>query len=338
MNAALNIAVIGSGRIGKIHIANLLQHVAGARVVAVSDPLIDDSADWLSAMGVRAQYKDHRKMLAAETLDAVFVCSSTDSHLQIITELARAGKHIFCEKPIDVSAEGVKEILRVVEDAGVTFQVGFNRRFDHNFAALQQRVQSAEVGVLHLIKITSRDPAPPPIEYIRTSGGIFLDMTIHDFDMIRFLSGSEVRSLSVAGAALIDPAIAEAGDIDTALITLWLENGALALIDNSRQAVYGYDQRVEVFGSKGMMRVENDLPSTLRVLTAEGERGEKPLHFFLERYAQAYRSEAESFVDAVLAEREAVVSGRDGLMPIYIALAAQRSLAERRVVDLEEVI
>ena len=231
----------------------------------------------------------------------------------------------------------VKRALAAVEKAGVKLQVGFNRRFDHNFRRIHDLVKSGAVGAPHLVLVSSRDPAPPPPEYVKVSGGIFLDMTIHDFDMVRFLSGSEVVEVYATGAVLIDPAIGQAGDVDTAVITLTFENGAIGVIDNSRRATYGYDQRAEVFGSKGSASSSNDTSSTVLLSDGEGVRGDKPLYFFLERYRQAFADELRAFFDAVANDRPTQVTGLDGLKPVLIGLAARKSLVEHRPVRIAEI-
>jgi myo-inositol 2-dehydrogenase / D-chiro-inositol 1-dehydrogenase len=333
----VRVGVIGTGRIGRIHTTNLMRRIEGATVAAVADPFVDNAREWLDPLGVPEIHKDYKAVLGNPEVDAVYVCSSTDTHAQIVEEAAAAGKHIFCEKPIDLDVAKVRGALEKVERAGVTMMVGFNRRFDHNYAALQAAVAAGEVGQVHLVKITSRDPQPPPIDYVKVSGGLFLDMTIHDFDMARFLSGSEVTAVSAAGTVLVSNEIGAAGDIDTAVITLWFENGAIGVIDNSRQAVYGYDQRAEVFGSKGMVRTENDTETRVIRTTAEGPRSDKPLWFFLERYAEAYARESEAFVRALREGTTPPTTGADGLAPMLIGGAARKSLEEKRVVTIAEV-
>jgi len=333
---SVRIGVIGTGRIGRIHATNLSGRVPGATLVAVADPKIDLAREWIAELGVPGVYEDYHRILEDKTIHAVYVCSSTDTHAQIVSEAADAGKHIFCEKPIDLSAEKVKAALSRVKAAGVTMQVGFNRRFDHNFAAVQKSVAAGDIGQVQLVKITSRDPEPPPLEYVKVSGGLFLDMTIHDFDMARFLAGSDVVEVSATGAVLVNEEIGEAGDVDTAVITLRFANGAIGVIDNSRQAVYGYDQRVEVFGSKGMLRAENDTQTRVSRMAVDGEHGEKPLWFFLERYMAAFAAESEAFVTALREGKDAPVGGADGLKPILIGLAARKSLDTKRAVAVEE--
>ena len=331
------IGVIGTGRIGRIHAGNLQQRIAGVEVAAVADPYVKHASAWLDELGIERRETDYRKIIEDPSIDAVYVCSSTDTHADIVIEAAAAGKHIFCEKPIDLDVVKVKRALESVEAAGVTLQIGFNRRFDHNFAAVRQAIVDGRVGDVHIIKVTSRDPEPPPADYVKVSGGIFMDMMIHDFDMVRFLSGGEVTAVSAAGAVLVDSAIGEAGDVDTAVVTLHVDNGAIAVIDNSRKAVYGYDQRVEVFGSAGMVRAENDVPTTVQVTGVDGSSGSTPLWFFLERYAEAFLEESREFVAALVDGRKPSVGGNDGLAPLYLALAAKKSLDEGRTVQISEV-
>ena len=251
MSKKLRIGVIGAGRIGKLHANNLASRVPNAELAAVSDVYEPAAKELAEKLGVPAYYSDYHKILEDPTIDAVFICSSTDTHSPISMEAAKAGKHIFCEKPIDHDIDKIRPVLEEVKKAGVKYQVGFNRRFDRNFKHVHDVVQAGGIGDVHIVKVTSRDPEAPPLSYVKVSGGIFVDMTIHDFDMVRYLSGSEVEEVSAFGACLVNPEIGQAGDVDTCIITLKFANGALGVIDNSRQAVYGYDQRIEVFGSKG---------------------------------------------------------------------------------------
>ncbi|MBZ4644512.1 MAG: iolG, partial [Clostridia bacterium] len=257
MSKKIKVGVIGAGRIGKIHAQSVTYHIPEAEVKTIADVYADKIKDWAHSLGIENVTNDYHDILNDPEIDAVLICSSTDTHSQITIEAAKAGKHIFCEKPIDYDLDRIHAALKAVEEAGVKFQVGFNRRFDHNFKQVRELIKAGKIGEPHIIKITSRDPEPPPVEYVKVSGGIFLDMTIHDFDMARYLSGSEVEEVYAQGAVLVDPAIGEAGDVDTAVITLKFKNGAIGIIDNSRKAVYGYDQRVEVFGSKGCVTVSN---------------------------------------------------------------------------------
>lgn len=333
----LKVGIIGAGRIGKVHTESITKYVPNAEVKAIADPFMNDATEeWAKKMGVKEIYKDYKEILNDKEIEAVLVCSSTDTHSQISLEALQAGKHVFCEKPVDHDLGRIKKVLDEVKVSGKKFQVGFNRRFDHNFKAIKDAVVGGKVGEPHIIRVTSRDPEAPPAEYVKVSGGIFLDMTIHDFDMVRYLSGSEVEEVFAAGAVLVDPAIGEAGDIDTAIITLKFANGALGVIDNSRRAAYGYDQRAEVFGSKGSVATANDASSTAVLSTEEGIVSEKPLYFFLERYMQSFAEEVRQFVEAIINDTEVPVNANDGLQPVLIGLAAKKSLEEGRPVKLSE--
>ncbi len=318
--------VVGAGRIGTIHAGNLIS-MPGVRLKSIADPYLDPE-QW-SARGVEP-FLDPADVLGDSDIEAVLICSPTPTHAEFTEAAARAGKHVFCEKPIDLDPARVTRTLEVVAGAGAKLQVGFNRRFDPTFSRLRQAVVDGEIGDVHLVKIVARDPSPPPPEYVRDSGGMFLDMTIHDFDMVRFLSGSEVEEVHAYGAVLIDPAIGEAGDIDTAVVTLKLASGALAVIENSRRAVFGYDQRIEVFGSKGGIEAFNESPCQVRLRTGVGERAENPLYFFLERYQRSFVAELDAFFAAIRDELQPPVTGRDGLIPLLIGDAARRSMRENR--------
>ncbi len=333
----LNIGIIGAGRIGKVHMQSITYNVPSAKVLGITDVFKDGLQELADKYGIPKVYNDYKEMLADEEIDAVLVCSSTDTHADISIEAAKAGKHIFCEKPVDLTPEKVKAVIAAVEKAGVKLQVGFNRRFDHNFAHVRSLINEGKVGNLELIKITSRDPEPPSAEYAAVSGGMFLDMTIHDFDMARFLAGSDVTEVYVNATCLVDPAIGEAGDVDTAIINLKFENGALGVIDNSRRAAYGYDQRIEVFGSLGAAMAANDTPTNVTVMNADGVTTDKPLYFFLERYMQSFRDEMIQFVDAVQNDKATPTTGLDGLNSILVALAAKKSVAEGRAVKISEI-
>lgn len=339
MAQKLRLGIIGAGRIGKLHAENICYNVPSAQIMAVADVNLTPEIDaWAKGLGFAKVSKNPDDIIAAKDIDAVLVCSSTNTHADFTVAAARAKKHIFCEKPVDMSAAKVRAALEEVKKADVKLQVGFNRRFDHNFRRVREVAQSGAIGSIHIIKIASRDPAPPPVSYVKVSGGIFLDMMIHDFDMARFQAGSDITEVYAAGAVLVDPDIGAAGDIDTALVTLKFANGAIGVIDNSRQAVYGYDQRLEVFGSKGAARAENDAPSTVKVSTKEGVMGDKPLYFFLERYKGAFVAEINSFVDAVVNNKPVEVTGEDGLQDMYAAMAAGKSLKENRPVTIAEIL
>ena len=291
-----------------------------------------------SKLPVEKVTNNYQDLINDPAIEALVICSPTDTHAQYVIEAARAGKAIFCEKPLDLSLTRVKEVLAIVEACGVPLMIGFNRRFDANFKKVQTMVAEGNIGDPHIVKITSRDPGPPPISYIKVSGGLFLDMTIHDFDMARFLVGAEVNEVFAKAGVLVDKAIGEAGDIDTAVITLYFENGAIGVIDNSRKAVYGYDQRVEVFGSKGMVNADNNFPDTHRYYHSEGITGPLPYNFFMDRYTQAYLNEMHAFVQAITNKTPLPVTGRDGLMSMAIALAAKKSVAENRPVAVKEIL
>ena len=325
MSKKLRIGIIGAGRIGKLHANNLTSRVPNAELAAISDVYEPAAKELAEKLNVPNYYNDYHKILEDPSIDAVFICSSTDTHSPISIEAARAGKHIFCEKPIDHDLDKIKAVLEEVRKADVKYQVGFNRRFDRNFKHVHEVVQSGGIGDVQIVKVTSRDPEAPPLSYVKVSGGIFVDMTIHDFDMVRYLSGSEVTEVSAVGACLVNPEIGQAGDVDTCIITLKFANGALGVIDNSRQAVYGYDQRIEVFGSKGCITADNETPNNTTLYTADGVTKEKPLWFFLERYNDAFIAEENAFVDACLNGTDTAVGAFDGLQPVLIAIAAKES-------------
>jgi len=322
----LKIGVVGAGRIGKLHVTNLMTRVSGANVVAVTDVVAESAKALAAQFGIPKVYGDYHELVNDPEIDAVFVCSSTDTHSAIAYDAVMAGKHVFCEKPIDFDLDRIKKVIDAVEKKGVKFQVGFNRRFDRNFKHVRDTVQAGTIGNPHIVMVTSRDPAPPPISYVKVSGGIFLDMMIHDFDMVRYLSGSEVTEVYTNGVVLVDPAIGEAGDVDTAIVTLKFANGAIGVINNSRKAVYGYDQRVEVFGSKGCITADNETPNLTTLYTEDGVMREKPLYFFLERYNDAFIAEEQGFVNSVLEDKPTLVNATDGLKPVLIAMAAKKSL------------
>ncbi|MDP6932172.1 MAG: inositol 2-dehydrogenase [Myxococcota bacterium] len=325
----MKLGVIGAGRIGQLHAETLALRVPGAQLVGVAD--IHRTAAQTLAERHGAAVMEAEALLAS--VDAVVIASSTDSHATFIEAAAAAGRHIFCEKPVDLSLERIDQALQAVAEAGVTLQVGFNRRFDPNFAHVQQQVRQGGVGDVHLVRITSRDPGPPPLDYVRVSGGLFLDMTIHDFDMARFLAG-EVTHVQATGAVRVDPAIGEAGDIDTAVVVLEHTSGAITTIDNSRKAIYGYDQRVEVFGSGGMVWAENNSAHRTGLADGAGLHAPRPLDFFMDRYTESYVRELTAFVQCVRDGSEPPVTGADGRAPVVIGLAAQRSMAEGRRVAI----
>ena len=337
-SSKLGVGVVGTGRIGKLHIQHLSQDIPEAEVIAICS-LDSESVETLSQQyNILEATTNYRTLLTNPKIDAILVASSTDTHVEICQAAAKAGKHIFCEKPIALDIAEIDETLAIVERASVKFQVGFNRRFDVNFRRVREAVASGEIGEPHILRITSRDPSPPPLEYVKVSGGMFLDMTIHDFDMARFLIDDEVVEVYAIGDVRVNPKIGDAGDIDTAIITLRFQNGVLATIDNSREAVYGYDQRVEVFGSKGMVTVGNLSTDTVTLHNNAGRHAANPPYFFVERYKDAYLSELQAFVMCILEDTQTPVSGEDGRAPIVMGYAALKSLHENRPVKLSEIV
>lgn len=334
----VTVGIIGAGRIGKVHTASICNIVKNATIKTIADPFMnEETANWAKSMGVSNTTKDYKEILADPEIDAVLICSSTNTHSPISVEAIKAGKHVFCEKPIDHDVDKIKEVIDALKDSKVKYQVGFNRRFDHNFEAVRNAVAAGKIGDPHIIKVTSRDPEPPSAEYAAVSGGMFLDMTIHDFDMVRYLAGCDAEEIYVQSAVLVDPAIGEAGDVDTAVITIKMENGAIAVIDNSRKAAYGYDQRAEVFGSKGMVATTNDTESSAVLSTADGVTGEKPLYFFLERYMQSFAKEVNCFIQAIENDTDTPLGVLDGLKPVLMGIAAKKSVEEHRPVRISEI-
>ncbi|MCL2580795.1 MAG: inositol 2-dehydrogenase [Oscillospiraceae bacterium] len=332
------LGIIGAGRIGRVH-AESISRMAAAAVKTLADPFMSPEIEkWAAQLGVDKCVKDYKEIIADPAIDGVLICSPTDTHADISLEAIAAGKHVFCEKPVSQKLDEILAVKKALAASpNIKYLVGFNRRFDHNFKAARAAVEQGKVGEQHIVRITSRDPGPPPIEYIKVSGGLFMDMTIHDFDMLRYLTGSEVDEVFVRAANKVDPAIGQAGDIDTAVITLTMKNSVIAIIENSRKAAYGYDQRVEVFGSKGMVSIGNDAPSTAVISTEDGVTGEKPLHFFLERYMDAYVQEARDFVTAIENDTPVPVGIEDGLQSVLIAMACALSHKESRAVKMSEI-
>ncbi|CAH0145184.1 inositol 2-dehydrogenase [Roseomonas sp. CECT 9278] len=322
-------AQFGAGRIGAIHAANLAASGA-ARLAHVVD--VHEAAAATLAARHGALASDAVTALRDPLVDAVIIASSTDTHADLVIAAAKAGKAIFCEKPIDLSLARVDQALAVVQAAGVPMLVGFNRRFDPNFAELHRRIAAGAIGAVEQVVITSRDPGPPPLDYIRVSGGMFRDMTIHDFDMARLMLGEEPIEVFATGSALVDPAIAAAGDIDSAMVLLRTASGRMAHINNSRRAAYGYDQRVEVHGSLGRLTAGNRVATTVEQADAAAVATDKPLPFFLERYADAYRIELAAFIDAVRAGTPMPVGAKDGRQALVLAEAALQSLRDNRPV------
>ena len=333
----IRFGVIGVGRIGKIHIENLKYRIDGSDVVAISDVDSDELSKVAKHFDISITTKDFGEILKRKDVDAVVICSPTDTHAKIIQEAAAAKKHIFCEKPIDLSLDKINKTINSVSKNDVKFMVGFNRRFDPNFKKVHEITSTGKIGQPQILKITSRDPSPPPVEYLKASGGIFLDMTIHDYDMARYLVGSEVTEVYAKGNILVDSAFKEANDLDTVITLLSFENGAIGTIDNSRKAVYGYDQRVEVFGSEGMVTVKNNTLDNHIYYNTEGQHTALPLNFFMDRYTESYLVEMNTFLECIISDKEPPVSGNDGLIAVVIGLAAKKSAVENRSVKISEI-
>lgn len=327
----LRIGLLGCGRIGQVH-ARSVNALGTARIVALADA-VPEAAQAL-ARETGAEVREATAILTAGDIDAVVIGTPTDTHFDLIGKAAAAGKAIFCEKPVDMSVANIRTCMDLVADAGVPFFTGFNRRFDPNFASLRRRIAAGAVGAVELVTITSRDPAPPPISYIERSGGLFRDMMIHDFDMARFLMGEEFMRLHAVGSALVDPAIGTAGDVDTAAAVLTTASGRICQISNSRRAAYGYDQRIEVHGARGMLRAENQLETTVEHATEAGFARAPAQHFFLERYEAAFLAEMRAFVEAVTTGSPPDPSILDGLRAQILADAAAQSLETGQPVDL----
>jgi myo-inositol 2-dehydrogenase/D-chiro-inositol 1-dehydrogenase len=332
------VGVIGAGRMGKIHIENIVKNIPSLKLKIVADIKIDDQLEnWANNIGVQKLTKDVDDIYNDPEIDVLVIASSTDTHTNFIQKAAETNKDVFCEKPIGTDVIRIRETLEVVKKAGIKLMIGFNRRFDKNFKRIKESVATGHIGIPQLIKVTARDPVIPPIDYVKTSGGMFLDMTIHDWDMVCFQADSEVEEIYATGAVLIDPQIGKAGDIDTAAVILKLKSGAIGMVDNSRQAVYGYDQRVEVFGSKGCLIAGNESSNTVRLYTAEKINEDNIPYFFLERYMNSYCSELQYFVDCLKKNQKPVPNGEDALKNVLVSLAAQKSYEENRPVKISEI-
>ena len=336
MNRKINLAVIGTGRIGSMHVANIVNQVPEANLVAICDIRLDVAQAVADKWGITRVVRDYHELLADETIEAVLIATTTSTHAEIIKDCANAGKHIFCEKPIALDLAKIDESLEAVDLAGVKLQVGFNRRFDKSFQKVKQIVKSGELGRPCMLKITNRDPELPSKEFLRVSGGLFLDMTIHDFDMAQFQIG-EVTEVYATGSVLIDSELEEFGDLDTALITLKFKDGTIGSIDNSRQAVYGYDQRLEVFCLEGTAMAENEKENTVLKGNREGFLSSRVPNFFMQRYAPCYVDEVRQFLESVRDDLPTVVTGEDGRNAVVIGYAAWKSFHENRPVKISEI-
>lgn len=337
------IGVIGAGSVGRVHIENMMTMIPQAEIQAVSDPYPESYNEWASELGYPLAERDYKTIMADPEIEAVVICAPAALHGDFIIEAARAGKHVFCEKPFDYSIEKIVEAMAVVEESGIKLQLGFNRRFDHNFAKARKYVDEGKIGDVHVIKFTSRDPIPPAMGYFTAPGGehcsIYTDTTIHDFDLARFLNpGKEIVEVYAMGSKLINKDKPEITRDDTCVITLRFDDNSLAVIDNSWEAVYGYDQRGEVFGTKGAVTIENDIFSQATLNCAEGIIGEKPFVTFKDRYGLAYAEEVREFINAIQNDTEPKASGMDGLMSIVVAKACRKSAEENRPVKTAELM
>lgn len=332
----LKVGIIGAGRIGRVHANTLVTRVPTAEVVAIADIYEESAKSTSEKFNIPDYTTNPLELIRSSQIDAIVICSSTDTHTEFIVESAMAGKQIFCEKPIAHDLAEIDGALQIVADEGVKLQIGFNRRFDSNHIRIKQAIDNGEIGDPHMLTIISRDPAPPPIEYIKVSGGLMMDMMIHDFDMCRFLLG-EVEEIFAMADVKVDPAIGEAGDIDTAKVMLKFANGVIGTIDNSRQAVYGYDQRVEVFGSGGVAQSGNWYANQVTISDAKSVHRDLPMNFFMDRYTDSYANEMIAFVDAIVNDKPVPVVGNDGRVPVVMAMAGMLSIKENRPVKLSEI-
>ena len=331
----VRLAVLGMGRQGQIHSKNIAYRIPEAELVAVSD-ITMELADKVGIDGVD-RYDDYRKIMERDDIDAVVIATSTDTHEEVIRAAAEAGKDMFCEKPIATTLEAIDDVLQVVKQSGVKFMVGFNRRFDPTFGRVRQLVDDGTVGKPMIVNITSRDPQPPHLEYLKVCGGIFFDTTVHDFDMARFLSGDEIVEVYATGSVLVDERIGELGDLDTTMVTLKFKSGAVGSINNSRKTGYSYDQRVEVFGDKSCAFGGNETPTRVHYVNPEGTHSDVPLYFNIERYPEAFFGEIKAFADCLVNNVDPPVSGIDGRKAVVLSMAAKKSYEENRPVKVSEI-
>jgi myo-inositol 2-dehydrogenase/D-chiro-inositol 1-dehydrogenase len=328
------VGVIGAGRIGRMHTENLVHHIPEAEVRAVASPHLD--VGWAEGLGIPIRTADNSAVFSDPEIEAVVITAPSGLHSELIQQAAVAGKHVFCEKPVGFEDGPIEEAIAAAQAAGIQLQVGFNRRSDPSLLDLVEAVRDGQIGDVHTVRITNRDPKAPPIDFVKRSGGIFLDFLIHDFDTLRYLSGSEIVEIYATGGVLIDPEIGAAGDIDTAMVTARLANGALAVIDASRQAIYGYDQRFEVFGSSGSVAVDNTTPSRRVVSTTGGVVGRTPHDGFVSRYHEAFIGELRGFLAAVRGDSPVVAGADDALAAVRAAVAARESFNQNRPIRLAD--
>ena len=331
----MRVGLLGAGRIGKVHAQAISSH-PDSELVAVSDAFDKNAQALAKSYGCDVRTSD--EIIADRSIEAVLIATSTDTHSDLIEAAAAAGKAVLCEKPVDLSLERASACLGAVGDAASNIMIGFNRRFDPGFGALKAAIDAGEIGKPELLSIISFDPAPPPIDYIKVSGGLFRDMMIHDFDMANFIMGTAPVSISAVGTSVVDPAIGAAGDVDTAAVTMTYADGRIAVIKNSRRAAYGYDQRIEVLGSEGLLQAQNMLENTLVKSTTAGVSSAKPTYFFLERYMPAYKAEWTAFVEAVQSRSEMPVNLHDGVAALAMAEAATRSAKTGRPVAMADIL
>ena len=332
----VNIAVIGTGRMGSVHTRNLARLIPEANLVAVCDIRLEVAQAIADELGIRRVVRDYHELLEDKDIEAILIATSTDTHAFIMKDVAQARKHIFCEKPLALDLGSIDDALATVSKAGVKLQVGFNRRFDKSFQRVHEIVAAGEIGRPCILRITNRDPIPPPLEFARVSGGMFLDMTIHDFDMARFQIG-EIEEVYAIGSVLVAPELATFGDVDTNIVSLKFANGAVGAIDNSRQAVYGYDQRLEVFCSNGVAMAVNETENTVVKGTADGFHAARPPYFVMQRYAQCYVDEVRQFIECIRDDKSTPTTGEDGRMAVVLGHAAWKSLREGRPVRVSEI-
>lgn len=336
MTRKVKIAVIGTGRMGSVHARNIARLVPEADLVAVCDIRLEVAQAVADELGIQRVVQDYHELLTDPEIEAILIATSTDTHAFIMKDVAEAGKHIFCEKPLALELDKIDEALEAVEKAGVKLQVGFNRRFDKSFQKVHEIVASGEIGHPCILHITSRDPEVPAMEFMRVSGGMFLDMTIHDFDMARFQVG-EIEEVYAIGGVLIEPELNEFGDIDTNVVTLKFSNGAVGAIDNSRKAVYGYDQRLEVFCSNGTAMAENERENVAVKGNPDGFHSSRIPHFFMNRYAPCYVEEVRQFIECVRDDKQTPINGADGRAAVVLGYAAWKSLRQNRPVKVSEI-
>jgi myo-inositol 2-dehydrogenase/D-chiro-inositol 1-dehydrogenase len=336
MTKKVKIAVIGTGRMGSVHTRNIARQLPEADLVAICDIRLEVAQAVADELGIQRVVQDYRELLVDKEIEAILIATSTDTHAFIMKDVAAAGKHIFCEKPLALELDKIDEALEVVKKAGVKLQVGFNRRFDKSFQRVRAIVASGEIGRPCILRITNRDPDFPDMEFLRVSGGIFLDLAIHDFDMVRFQVG-EVEEIYATGSVLIEPKLKEFGDIDTDVVTLKFVNGAVGAIDNSRKAVYGYDQRLEVFCSNGTAMANNEAETVTVKGNTDGFLSAKPPYFFMQRYAPCYVEEVRQFVECVRDGKPTPTTGADGRAAVVLGYAAWKSLRENRPVKISEI-